>query len=70
MKWGTTVTVTVTPNNAGATSNKAAVVTVKAGTTTIGTLNFAAGATAAQTVTFTMPNADTAVSATAVISAP
>ena len=50
------------------TGNKA-VVTVKAGTTTIGTLNFAAGATAAQTVTFTMPNADTAVSATAVTSA-
>ena len=68
VKWGTTVTVTVTPNNAVATGNKA-VVTVKAGTTTIGTLNFAAGATAAQTVTFTMPNAATAVAATAVTSA-
>ena len=68
VKPGTTVTVTVTPNTAVATGNKA-VVTVKAGTTTIGTLNFAAGATAAQTVTFTMPNAATAVAATAVTSA-
>ena len=68
VKPGTTVTVTVTPNTAVATANKA-VVTVTAGSTTVGTLNFAAGATAAQTVTFTMPNAATAVSATAVTSA-
>ena len=68
VKWGTSVTVTVTPTKAVATDNKA-VVTVKAGTDTIGTLTFAAGATAAQTVTFTMPNAATAVSATADTSA-
>ena len=68
VKWGTTVTVKVTPTTAVAAGNKA-VVTVKAGTTTVGTLTFAAGATAAQTVTFTMPNAATAVSAAAVTSA-
>ena len=71
VKWGTTVTVTVTPTTAVTAGNKA-VVTVKAGTTTVGTLTFAAGAagaTAAQTVTFTMPNAATAVSAAAVTSA-
>ena len=71
VKWGTTVTVTVTPTTAVNAGNKA-VVTVKAGTTTVGTLTFAAGAagaTAAQTVTFTMPNAATAVSAAAVTSA-
>ena len=68
VKWGTTVTVTVTPTTAVAANNKA-VVTVKAGTTTIGTLNFAAGSKVAQTVTFTMPNAATAVAATAVTSA-
>ena len=68
VKWGTTVTVTVTPTTAVAAGNQA-VVTVKAGTTTVGTLTFAAGATAAQTVTFTMPNAATAVSAAAVTSA-
>ena len=68
VKWGTSVTVTVTPTTA-VTANNKAVVTVKAGTTTIGTLNFAAGSKVAQTVTFTMPNAVTAVSATAVTSA-
>ena len=68
VKWGTTVTVTVTPTTAVTAGNKA-VVTVKAGSDTIGTLTFAAGATAAQTVTFTMPNAATAVSAAAVTSA-
>ena len=62
------MTVTVTPTTA-VTANNKAVVTVKAGTTTIGTLNFAAGSKVAQTVTFTMPNAVTAVSATAVTSA-
>ena len=68
VKWGTTVTVKVTPTTAVAAGNKA-VVTVKAGTTTVGTLTFAAGATAAQTVTFTMPNAATAVSVAAATSA-
>ena len=68
VKWGTTVTVKVTPTTAVTAGNKA-VVTVKAGTTTVGTLTFAASATAAQTVTFTMPNADTAVSVAAETSA-
>ena len=70
VKWGTTVTVTVTPDSDHVVAaNNKAVVTVTAGSTTVGTLTFAAGATAAQTVTFTMPNATTAVSAAAVTSA-
>ena len=70
VKWGTTVTVTVTPDSGKAVAaNNKAVVTVTAGSTTVGTLTFAAGATAAQSVTFTMPNAVTAVSAAAVTSA-